>query len=161
MEDDDDEFEQKPQYCVTFRTGTPYQDRDNYICTHWSDAETLKDDTVDGLYEQMARVRVQHSIRADEDPDARNTWAGVTWADRYEVEFSEITLEVCRYDEDKLKATETWKKLGEAREAHRAQKKIEAERERKRSEEWNKQERERKDREEYVRLTKKFGGAQG
>lgn len=150
---------EKPQYCVTFRTGTPYYDEDNYVCTRWSDPETLKADTVDALYDYMARERVNHAIRADKDPESRR---GITLnlAELYEVEFSDITVEVCAYDEDRLKATDTWKKLGESLEADRAKRKAEAEQQRKREEAWRAKQQEEQDRATYARLKSKYEGKQ-
>ena len=153
---------EKPQYCVTFRTGTPYYDEDNHVWTRWSDPETLKADTVDTLYEYMARERVDHAIRADKDPESKRDTprfrCTLPWAELYEVEFSDITVEVCAYDEDRLKATDTWKKLGESLEADRAKRKAEAEQQRKREEAWRAQQQEEQDRANYARLKSKYEG---
>lgn len=152
----EDELEEKPRHCVTFRTSTPYTNRDNYTCARMSDPETLRAGTIDDLYEKMAVERVNHTLRGESDRDGQSEWAGVRWSDRYEVEFSEITLEVCQYEEERLKATNTWKTLGEAREIKRAREKAEAEKQRIASQVHAAAEKEARELAEYRRLREKF-----
>lgn len=72
------------------------------------------------------------------------------------IEYSDITVFIESYSEEKRNQTEGYKNVGAIRDAARAKAAEKAEKERIRREEWNKKEKERKEREEFERLKAKF-----
>ena len=144
---------QNPEYCVSAHSATPYRNRDNYTCKEWNDVEVLKSDTIEGLYEKMAKFKIDHKLLAN-TPDRRGEWS----EDDFEVKFSDITIECEPFSEDKLKLTETWKNIGAIREAKREAEKKAAEAERIRAAEWERKRKEEHERDEYRRLKAKYGG---
>lgn len=144
----------RPMFCVTAQRLRPYYDDSNYRCFERSDPETLRAETIDELYELMAKERVEHTLRGE--GDSRTGYGRQVSADDYTVEFSNLFIEVENYDEARLKNTTCYQNIGAARDERRAREKAEAERQKKLWAEAEAKRIEQHERDEFVRLSKKF-----
>lgn len=150
---DDGELSNRPMFCVTERRANPYYDENNYRCIEWSDPDILRADTLEALYEQMAQVRAQHTLRGEESCRTRSRLN----VDDFKVEFSRIFVEVVSYDEKRLLDSDTYKRLGEARDKKHAAEKAENERIAEASRKRYLALEEEKDKREFERLKAKYG----
>jgi hypothetical protein len=118
-----------------------YRDDYNYPTTS-DEVERLEEDTLDGLYEAMAKFRARNSHRA----------SGYEW---WDVDFGTILEVIAEHDFDRLRleATQSWRAHEES-EAAKKRAQEQAEEEAKCKEALAKEER---DRREYERLKTKFG----
>lgn len=141
-----------PLFCATYRCNSPYRNQDNYQIDSWSDPVTIRTQTIEHLYEYMAKERVDHTLASESR--ARDERIDI---EDYKIEFSNIFIEVEHYNEEKLRNSITYKNLGAERDKRISEKK---ELEKRRLEaarlaeiKW----REEQDKKEYTRLSKKFG----
>lgn len=149
---DDEWFDvDRPQYAVHATKCTPYRDDDNYIA-YEDEMDVLYADSLEELYEQMAKMVVNHMLYGEKYAETTYTKAG-----QYTVEFSEIYVVVGNYNEAMLKATKVYQEIGLVREKKRIEDEKRKEEERKRIEECQKKEQEERDKREFARLCQKFG----
>ena len=141
------ENEGKIVYCVTATEVQPYYDRDNYVKEDRS-YSILSSNTIEKLYENMGQAVIDHLLYGESFPRAPK--------DGWDVEFSNIYIEVENYSKDKMRASKAFQSIGLARELKKkTEAAIEAANKIKRDK--DKAERlEKSDREEYGRLCKKF-----
>ena len=144
--------EQKVPFCVRAERVYPYYDRDNYICTRKDDAEILRSETIEGLYAQMGAYAVQHILYGEK------RYNGYSYPkEGYEVEFSDIFVEVEYYSRDKMRASKDFQEIGVAREIAKKKEEERLQAERVRAAKMSHELKEKHDLEEYNRLRKKFG----
>lgn len=142
----------RPLFCVTEQRIFPYYNDTNHRCLRKEDLEKWTAETVEELYEIMAKLRVDHTLTGEgycrDDRQLK--------VDDFTVEFSNIFVEVEDYDEVRLKATVTYQNLGAARDAQREKEKAEAARQEVRAREWRARQKEEHDRSEFARLSQKY-----
>lgn len=153
--DDWSDEEDKPflQYTVTAKREYPYRDDNNYRRTGNHGEYEHSSDTLDGLYEIMARDTIDYRLMVEKD--GLNKWEGYDIED-YKVTFSDIYVKVQPYEEFRMKATETYQKLGAERDRMLEQKKIITAAEAKRTAEYQAKQKEEFEKREFERLSKKF-----
>lgn len=142
----------EPLYCIRYTKYFPYKDQNNYLC-HQEETDDLKSSSIDGLYEQMGELVVNHIIYGEKE-SKRDCWNRPR--DEFKVEFSNIYIEVEYYNEERMKNSQVYKNIGLAKEKARIQGLELKAKEEKRAQEWRTAEKERIDREEFARLSKKF-----
>ena len=137
-------------YCVTAAEVQPHYDEYNYVIKERS-YSTLSSHTIGELYEKMGQAVTDHSLYGEKNSTGR-------LKDGWDVEFSNIYIEVENYSKEKMRASKTFQSIGLARELKKkTEAAIEAANKIKRDK--DKAERlEKSDREEYSRLRKKFMG---
>jgi len=142
------ENEGKIVYCVTAAEVHPYYDQSNYVSKERS-YSTLSSDTIEELYEKMGQAVTDHLLYGEKN------FTG-SLKDGWDVEFSNIYIEVENYSKDKMRASKAFQSIGLARELKKkTEAAIEAANKIKRDK-YKAEQLEKSDREEYGRLCKKF-----
>lgn len=131
-----------------------YAGDDNYKSEHIHDNDLiLEADSIEALYEQMAKERVGWILHAEKrcKKDVRKSM------EDFFVRFSNIYVEVEDFSNEKLEATKTYQERGAARDAFWKREREQQEKERQRRIEWGAKQKEERDKAEFIRLSKKFG----
>lgn len=118
----------------------------------------LSADSLEGLYEEIGKHYSEWIVQKELDEERYSDSS----SDSYQVnnnfiEYSDITVFIEPYSEEKRNQSEGYKNVGAIRDAARAKAAEKAEKERIRRQEWNKKETERKEKAEFERLRAKFG----
>lgn len=142
-----------PTLCVEATCKIPYKDSENYLC-HRNDSHRLEAHTLTELYETMGRLVSAHIVRGEKDEALYGDWYSPSV--EYSVEFSDIFVQVARYDELKMKDSKSYQAIGVVRECARLEKEKAVALQIEQRKLWQIEETKRKDKAEWERLQKIF-----
>lgn len=149
--------ENETEYSVLVKRCYEGRDNDNYPKTYVTNNYLISADSLNNLYERMAKEYVDWKLEGEKRIKVTPSWSDDPHnLDGYFVKFGDIHIIVEEYSEDKMKATETYKNKAAARDKFLVEQKILEETKRKSEEERARIWREKQEREEYLRLKKKF-----
>lgn len=149
--------ENEIEYSVLVKRCYEGRDNDNYPKTYVEDDDLISADSLDKLYEKMAKEYVDWKLEGEKRLKRKPRWSSDPQTlDDYFVEFGDIHIIVEEYDEDKMKATETYKNKAKTRDEFLAKQKILEAAKKKAEEERTAKYKEQQEKEQYLRLKKKF-----
>jgi len=149
--------ENEIEYSVFVKRCYDGRDRDNYPKTYVAEDYLISADSLDNLYERMAKEYVDWKLKGEKRIKVTPSWSDDPHdLDGYFVEFGDIHVIIEEYSEAKMKATETYKNKAQTRDEFLAKQKILEAAKKKAEQERSKKYKEQQEREEYLRLKKKF-----
>jgi hypothetical protein len=147
--------ENEIEYSVDVRLCVDYCDDYNYRKQYVESDYTLAAESIDALYEYIAKTYVNWRLEAEKrikggSDSYRND------IEDYYVEFGPIHIIVEQYDENKMKATTTYADKGKTRDEYLTKQKILEAAKKKAEQERTKKYQEQQEKEQYLRLKRKF-----